>query len=81
MLYPLSLVARHLRKDAREMTDLVENHGLPVISIPARTRPVRKVILSCYHRWLTELSENAAPTLNDLKRELEELDNPTKSAK
>lgn len=51
-LYTVQQVARYLGKRHQAVARLIEQDGLPAVSIPADKRPVRKIPLHGLHRWL-----------------------------
>lgn len=50
-LYAIAHVARWLKKQPREMRSLINDHGLPVVPIPAEKGTVDKVTLHGLHAW------------------------------
>lgn len=70
-LIPMSVVAEFLGKRPGEMRSVVELDGLPVILVPAETRPLPKVSLIGLHGWLRSRSQNAALSVDELEMEIE----------
>jgi hypothetical protein len=59
-LYTKAHVARYLSKRPREMADLINHHGLPVVPIPAEKGTVDKIALHGLHSWLSQRAKGSA---------------------
>ncbi len=71
-LYTIAHISRWLKKKPREMKSLIEDHGLPVVPIPAAQGTVDKVTLHGLHGWLRARAKGSAfMTVDQLAMELE----------
>ncbi len=67
----MSTIAAFLGQPVREMAARVRLDGLPVVLVPSRTRPVRKVAVAAFARWLAARSSGEPLTVEEVRAELE----------
>jgi len=70
-LIPISIVAEFLGKRPEQMRTVSDMDHLPVIAVPAETKPVSKVSLLGLHGWLAARSKNVPLTVDELEREID----------
>lgn len=71
-LYTIAHVARWLKKRPREMRSLINDHGLPVVPIPADKGTVDKVTLHGLHSWCRSRAKGAPfMTVDQLATEMD----------
>jgi len=70
-LIPISIVAEFLGKRPEQMKTVIKLDRLPVIDVPAETKPLPKVSLLGLHGWLAERSKNVPLTVDQLEREID----------
>ena len=63
-------LAAYLRVRPVDVGRMVEEDGLPAVSLPGKARPVRKYSPMAVHRWLCARSSGAVLGLEDFLREL-----------
>ncbi|WP_395734118.1 hypothetical protein [Prosthecobacter sp.] len=59
-LYTKAQVANYLECRPQEVARMIEEDGLPVVSIPCAKRPVDKITLHGLHGWLSQRASGAA---------------------
>jgi hypothetical protein len=52
-LYSVAKVARYLGSRPADVVRMIEVDGLPVVTLPGESRPVRKIALHGLHGWLS----------------------------
>jgi len=68
--YAKATVAEFLGVREADVTRLIDEDGLPVISIPTKTRPADKITLTGLHSWLDGRSKGKPLTIDQLEYEL-----------
>ncbi|WP_156345506.1 hypothetical protein [Verrucomicrobium spinosum] len=64
------MVAEFLGKPEGKVVDLIDQDGLPAVSINADSRPVLKIYFSPLLRWLNRSARNEPMTEDQLEAEL-----------
>jgi hypothetical protein len=69
-LMTISEVAAYFRMRAADVLRLIREDGLPVIELPGKARPVRKVSPMALHGWVVRHSKGEVLGLEDFLAEL-----------
>lgn len=80
-LFTVAEVARYFGSRPQEVARMIAEDGLPVVTLPGASRPVKKITLHGLHGWLAERhSGTAFMSVEDLAAEIEAAQSDTTSA-